>query len=124
MIPPPEKKIPGGLLIVDDRVEVLRALERLLGLYFEDVYCATTPPEADAQLKDKTPRFLLCDYWLGEKYPPATGFIPRWRRENPCLLRVVLMSGTNSASIPPCEGIDEVFAKPLDTVRLINFFAR
>jgi DNA-binding NtrC family response regulator len=124
MMPPPEDKLTGGLLIVDDRPEVLRALERLLGLYFEDVYCAMTPPEGEAVLKDKAPRYLLCDYWLGEKYPPATGFIPRWRKEHPCLQRVVLMSGTNSASIPPCNGVDQVFAKPLDTPRLIAFFTR
>lgn len=124
MMPPPDKKLPGGLLLVDDRVEVLRALERLLGLYFENVYCASSPPEAEERLKAHSPRFLLCDYWLGEKFPPATGFIPRWRREYPCLARVVLMSGTNSASIPPCDAVDQVFAKPLDTVRLIEFFMR
>lgn len=124
MMPPPDKKLTGGLLIVDDRAEVLRALERLLGLYFEEVYTAMTPPDAESTLEQRSPRFLLCDYWLGDKYPPATGFIPRWRKEYPCLLRVVLMSGTNSASIPPCPGVDHVFAKPLDTARLIDFFAR
>jgi hypothetical protein len=32
------------------------------------------------------------------------------------------MSGTNSASIPPCDAVDLVFAKPLDTPRLVEFF--
>jgi DNA-binding NtrC family response regulator len=111
-------------LIVDDRVEVLRALDRLLALYFDEVHTAVTPPEAESLLKARSPRFLLCDYWLGEKYPPATAFIPRWRREFPSLHLVVLMSGTNSASIPKCDGVDQVFAKPLDTPRLIDFFTR
>jgi CheY-like chemotaxis protein len=122
MMPPPEQPVPGGLLIVDDRPEVLKAVERLLAIYFEPVYAAHTPPEAEALLKAHSPRFLLCDYWLGEDWPPATAIIPRWRREYPCLQRVALMTGTNSASIPPCAAVEFVFTKPLDTARVVAFY--
>lgn len=122
VLPPPEHKTPGGLLILDDRIEVLRAVERLLALYFEPVYSAVDPHAAEALLRAHSPRFLLCDYWLGEEFPPATGIIPRWRREYPCLERVALMTGTNSESIPQCDAVDKVFSKPLDTPRLVAFF--
>lgn len=107
---------------MDDRPEVLKAVERLLALYFEPVYAATTPHDAESLLRAHSPRYLLCDYWLGEDYPPATSILPRWRSTFPCLQRVALMSGTNSASIPPCDAVDQVFAKPLNTPRLIEFF--
>jgi hypothetical protein len=109
---------------LDDRVEVLRAVERLFALYFDPVYCALTPPQAESLLRENKPRFLLCDYWLGEEYPPATGFLPRWRAAYPCLERVALMSGTNSASIPTCAAVDAVFEKPLDSPRIVKFFAQ
>jgi hypothetical protein len=110
-------------LIVDDRPEVLKAVERLFALYFNPLYTALTPPAAELTLREHSPRFLLCDYWLGEDYPPSTSLIPGWRRKYPCLQRVAVMSGTNSASIPACDAVDHVFSKPLDTARVIQFFA-
>jgi DNA-binding NtrC family response regulator len=118
----PLQKLPQALLIVDDRDEVLRALQRYMALYFSSVFVAKTPPEAEALLAEHSPALLLCDYWLGEAYPPSTGFIPAWRKRFTSLRRVVLMSGTKSSSIPPCAEIDEVFQKPLDMKRLVEFF--
>lgn len=116
------EKLPQTLLIVDDRPEVLRALERFLEVTFQTVLVAQTPPEAEAQLAEHSPDFLLCDYWLGHQYPPSTAYIPKWRKRFPSLKRVALMSGTKSTSIAPCAEVDEVFQKPLDMPRLLAFF--
>lgn len=118
----PEKKYPEPLLIVDDRADVLRALERFMSLYFECVLVAQTPPEAEALLEKHAPHYLLCDYWLGEEYPPATSFIPQWRTDFPCLRRVVLMTGTKSSSIVSCDQVDRVLQKPLNMEKLVGFF--
>jgi DNA-binding NtrC family response regulator len=111
------------VLIVDDRPEVLRALGRLLGSMIEHVYLAATPEQAEAVLQDFSPRCLLCDYWLGEGQPLATTLIPRWRRRYPCLQCAVMMTGTNSSSIPHCPDIDIVLQKPLDVDEVVGFFA-
>lgn len=118
----PPNKLPEPLLIVDDREEVLRALERFMCLYFEQVLTAHTPQQAEAHLAEASPGYLLCDYWLGDEHPPSTAFIPDWRKRYPCLKRVALMSGTKSSSIAPCTEVDEVFQKPLDLKRLVVFF--
>lgn len=118
-----EAKIPHPLLVVDDRMDVLQALTRFFELDFEHVYAAQSPPEAEAMLRTHQPTFLLCDYWLGEKYPPSTEFLPRWRHEFPCVKRVVLMSGTKSSSIPPCSAVDDIFGKPLRLAQLVHYFS-
>jgi DNA-binding NtrC family response regulator len=124
-IPPrSEPKLDRTLLVVDDRPEVLRAIERYVRLHFRDVWSAQTPDEAERLLITHKPDFLLCDFWLGESHPPATALIPRWRSQCPSLRRVVLMSGTKSSSIPPCPEIDASFAKPLQMSDIIAYFAR
>jgi DNA-binding NtrC family response regulator len=124
-IPPrSEPQLDRTLLVVDDRPEVLRAIERYVRLHFQRVWIAQTPEEAERVLAEHHPDFLLCDFWLGENYPPATALIPRWRSQYPTLRHVVLMSGTKSSSIPPCEAIDAQFAKPLQMSEIIAHFAR
>jgi ActR/RegA family two-component response regulator len=115
------EKMAQSLLIVDDREEVLRALERYMGLYLTAVYGAQTPDEAIAAMQTHAPTFLLCDFWLGEKHPPSTSLIPDWRLRFPCLKRVVLMSGTKSSSIPACDAVDAIFPKPLDLKGLVRY---
>jgi len=122
-LPRAELKLDQTLLVVDDRPEVLRAIERFLKLHFREVWSAQTPDQAREILQIHRPDFLLCDFWLGENYPPATALIPDWRADFPHLLRVVLMSGTKSSSIPPCSAIDATFAKPLQMSEIVAYFA-
>lgn len=117
-------KLDRTLLVVDDRPEVLRAIERFLKLHFRAVWAAQTPDEAREFLAQHRPDFLLCDFWLGETHPPATALIPRWRSEFPFLRHVVLMSGTKSSSIPECPEIDATFSKPLQMMEIVGHFAR
>lgn len=117
-----EPKLPYPLLIVDDRRDVLQALSRFFELDFEHVLSAQTPAQAEVFLAERAPPFLLCDYWLGEEFPPSTEFLPRWREQFPCLKRVVLMTGTKSSSIPACAAIDDIFPKPLRLSTVVEYF--
>jgi len=115
------EKMAQSLLIVDDREEVLRALERYMGLYLTAVFGAQTPDEAIAMMDAHKPTFLLCDFWLGEKHPPSTSLIPEWRARFPFIKKVILMSGTKSSSIPSCNAVDAIFPKPLDLKGLVQY---
>lgn len=92
-----------------------------MGLFFEQVLTAKTPDEAVAALDRHSPTFLLCDFWLGESFPPSTSLIPAWRDRCPSLRRVVLMSGTKSSSIPKSPAVDAIFPKPLDLKGLVAY---
>ena len=120
----PPATLQESLLIVDDRAEVVRALERLMSLYFRQVLVATTPDEAEALLARYQPEHLLCDYRLGQDDALATSLIPRWREANPTLRRVALMTGGGAAAVVPCAAVDEIFNKPLDVSLVIEFFSR
>ena len=111
---PSKPSHPGPLLIVDDRVEVRSALTRFFGLWFQRVYAAASPSEADGILQEHAPCVLLCDYWLGDAFPPGTELISTWRARFPCLQRAVLMTGTRASSLGDVPGIDAVFQKPLN----------
>ena len=117
-----EGKVPYPLLVVDDRLDVLQALTRFFELDFEHVLSAQNPKEAEELLRIRQPTFLLCDYWLGEKHPPSTEFLPRWREQFPCLKSVVLMTGTRSSSVPPCSAVDDIFTKPLRLASVVTYF--
>lgn len=112
---------PGPLLIVDDREDVRWALQRFLSLYFEQVHTAGTPDEAEAALNEYHPTLLLCDYWLGNEYPPATDLIPGWRERYPTIERVALMTGTKAAALGRVHCVDAVFQKPLDMNQVTDF---
>lgn len=116
-------KLDDTLLIVDDRADVLRALERLMRVRVERVYVASTPEEVERQLREHSPRCMLCDYYLGEGQPLATTLIAGWRRSHPCLECVALMTGTNTSSIPKCPEVDTIFHKPLDVKEVVAFFS-
>ena len=118
----PSKKSPDPILIVDDRADVLSAVSRLMSLWFENVLSAETPNEAEALLRQHQPKYLLCDYHLGNDHPPATELVARWREEWPCLERVALMTGTRPSSIRGSPGVDHVFAKPLEVSKVVEFF--
>lgn len=112
----------GTLLIVDDREDIRRAMARFFSLYFEAVYVAATPQEAENILRKNCPTYLLCDYWLGDDFPPSTDLIPAWRQLAPTLKSVALMTGTKITAIgcPPC--VDAVFQKPLEPSHVVDFF--
>lgn len=109
------------LLIVDDRKEIRTALQRFFEMYFERVLVAATPPEAEACLHAQRPTLLLCDYFLGVEWPPATKLIPHWRTLFPFLVRVAIMSGTRSDSIGECPEADAIFEKPLNMREVTEF---
>lgn len=111
------------LLIVDDREDVLRALERLMSLCFDEVLVAHSADEAERLLADHAPPYLLCDYWLGDGQAVGTTLISRWRKQHPELRRVALMTGTNTTSVPNCPGVDEMFKKPINLDSIVSFFA-
>ncbi len=113
----------GSLLIVDDREDVRRAMKRYFSLYFDAVYVAATPTDAERQLRQYQPSYLLCDYWLGEGYLPSTEYIPGWRRLVPTLKRVALMTGTKVAALAKTESVDIVFQKPLEPHEVLKAFA-
>ena len=112
---------PGPLLIVDDREDVRLALERFLSLYFEQVHAAGTPGDAESALNEYRPTLVLCDYWLGDEYPPATDLIPGWRERYPTIERVALMTGTKASALGRAQGVDAVFQKPLDLKQVTAF---
>jgi CheY-like chemotaxis protein len=121
-VPPPSQPLhPGPLLIVDDRVEVRSALTRFFELWFQRVYAAASPREASSILQEHAPTVLLCDYWLGEAFPPGTELIAAWRKRFPCLQRAVLMTGTRASALDDVPGVDAVFQKPLD-LRVVTPF--
>jgi DNA-binding NtrC family response regulator len=105
--------LPLRLLIVDDRPDVSRGMARYFGLFFESVYCAQTPEEAEALLDEHAPHMLLCDYWLGHEHPPGTALIDRWRARYSCLRCVAIMTGTKATAILATANVDQVFQKPL-----------
>lgn len=112
------------LLVVDDRDDVLRGLRRYLGLHFSHIHTALTPPQAEVVLESVAPPMLLCDYWLGDEYPPATVLIAEWRRRFPCVRRAALMTGTSGAALFGKDGIDAVFRKPFDLEAVVAFFSK
>ncbi len=116
-----ETQLRGPLLVVDDVLEIRRSLVRYFKRTFETV-SADTPEETEAGLASVTPPYLLCDYWLGVEFPPATHFIPTWRKKFPFLRRVALMTGTKTTSIESRVGIDALFEKPLDLKEVTDFF--
>ena len=112
----------GTLLIVDDREDIRRAMARYFSLYFEAVYVAATPNEAENILQKYSPTFLLCDYWLGEDFPPSTALIPGWRQLAPSIKSVALMTGTKISAIGSIPCVDAVFQKPLEPSHVVDFF--
>jgi DNA-binding NtrC family response regulator len=116
-----EVQRPGPLLIVDDNAGVRSALRRFMLLHFDQVFTAGTPEEAEAILQAHRPRLLLCDYWLGNEFPPGTELIPRWRECYPTLECVVLMTGTKAESLGLITCLDAVFQKPLKLQQVIAF---
>lgn len=124
---PSDANLQESLLIVDDRVEVLRGLERFLSLYFRQVLVATTPAEAEALLSRYHPEHLLCDYRLrldvGQAEALATDLIPGWRQKHPSLRKVALMTGGGAKAVVACDAVDEIFQKPLDVTSVIEFFS-
>ncbi|HEX2735238.1 MAG TPA: hypothetical protein VHM70_26725 [Polyangiaceae bacterium] len=109
------------LLIVDDRSDVLTALERFMSIHLK-VFTARTLDEAERLLEVERPDYLLCDYSLGEGVPPATSVIPGWRQRHPELQLVALMTGARAVELTSSPSVDEVFQKPLDVRRLAAFF--
>ena len=114
-------KLRALLLIVDDRKEIRAALQRFFEMYLERVLTAASPPEAEECLRTQRPTLLLCDYFLGMEWPPATSLIPAWRATFPFLARVAIMSGTRSESIGNCPEADAIFEKPLNMREVTEF---
>jgi DNA-binding NtrC family response regulator len=112
----------GTLLIVDDREDIRRSMHRYFAAYFEAVYLAGDPHEAELLLRKHRPTYLLCDFWLGDEYLPATEYIPHWRKQVPTLRRVALMTGTNLAALGSVASVDAVFQKPFEPVAVLKFF--
>ena len=112
----------GSLLVVDDREDIRRAMSRFFQLYFQHVYVAASPDEAERILAEKQPTFLLCDYWLGEDFPPSTELIPKWRKLDSSLKLVALMTGTKVDAIASTKCADIVFQKPLEPMAVVEFF--
>ena len=119
--PDDSPKLSELLLIVDDRKEIRTALQRFFEMFFERVLTAATPPEAEECLRTHEPTLLLCDYFLGLEWPPATRLIPAWRATFPFLARVAIMSGTRSESIGDCPEADAIFEKPLNMREVTEF---
>jgi len=112
----------GQLLILDDREDVRVGLERLFGLFFEEVFVAATPADADELLAEHRMPYLLCDYWLGPEHPPGSEVIRKLRKRHDCLTKVALMTGSKVSALTDTEGADIVFAKPLDAKKVRTFF--
>ena len=112
----------GALLIVDDREDIRLAMKRYFSLYFEAVYVAATPNEAERMLREHPPSYLLCDYWLGDGFLPSTEYIPGWRKLAPNIKCVALMTGTKIAALGKTEYVDIVFQKPLEPNEVIKAF--
>ncbi|MCA9623226.1 MAG: response regulator [Myxococcales bacterium] len=110
------------LLILDDRADVRRGVQRFMSLFVSQVFVAGTPEEAEAVLREHAPEFLLCDYWLGPEHPPGTALVERWRHDFPCLARVALMTGTKATAILPAQGVDRIFQKPLRLAEVKDWF--
>ena len=116
-------KHPGPLLILDDRDDLRVSLKRLFGLMFDEVLLAGTPEEAEEHLRNSSPPFFLCDYWLGREHPPGSEVVRRFRKQFPCLERVALMTGSKVSALTDTVGADIVFSKPLNTEKVRSFFA-
>jgi len=58
---------PYRLLIIDDEVEILNALSRLLRDPVNDIRCAQTADEAMAILSRTPIDLIICDYMLGSR---------------------------------------------------------
>ena len=90
------------LLIVDDEVRGLEALERILEDEFE-VRTATNVKDAEAILEHEWIQLLLCD----QRMPETTGvqFLSRVRKQWPDVVRIILSGYTDAEDI--IQGINE-----------------
>lgn len=115
-------KHPGPILVLDDRADVLRSLGRYFRLHFESVLTSRTPDAATQAITEHRPPFLLCDYWLGEEFPPSPTLIREWRRDHAFIVRVAVMTGSDRVAAATSDGVDAVFAKPFDLGQVASFF--
>ncbi|MCB1759093.1 MAG: sigma-54-dependent Fis family transcriptional regulator [Gammaproteobacteria bacterium] len=90
------------LLIVDDEVRGLEALERILEDEFE-IRCATSAREAEAIMEREWVHLVLCD----QRMPGTTGveFLTRVREQWPDAVRIILSGYTDAEEI--IRGINE-----------------
>lgn len=114
--------MPRVLLIVDDRPDVRQAYSRYFKRFFDKVYLAADPAQAETFfVESPAPTALICDYWLGENVPVGPTLIPKWRSRCPSIERVALVSGSEVREVQRTAGVDAVFEKPVDLVKLRGF---
>jgi CheY-like chemotaxis protein len=107
-------------LIVDDEPLFCRAMSRLLGPAFDEVHTATNPDEAEQLLEEHPITHLVCDYRLGQGFPPGTVFVTRWRKLYTSIQRAVLVTGAYDlySNIPP--EVDSVRVKGIEPEQLLS----
>ena len=100
------------ILVVDDEVRSVEALERVLEDDF-DVLRATSAAEAEALLEKEWVQVILCD----QRMPETTGveFLARVRRQWPDVIRMIISGYTDSEDIIEAvneAGIYQFISKP------------
>jgi ActR/RegA family two-component response regulator len=100
-------------LVVDDDVQVCRALARIIGTVFDELLTTTSPGEVEEILKHHAVTHLLSDFDFGEGAQSATGFdyVVRWRRQCPTIERAIVFTGADLSGIPRPEEVDAVIPK-------------
>ncbi|MDA8190256.1 MAG: response regulator, partial [Gammaproteobacteria bacterium] len=90
------------VLVVDDEIRVLEAVERILSERFI-VRLARTPAEAEGICEGEVVHVILCD----QRMPELTGvaFLRKVRERWPEIVRIILSGYTDPADI--IEGINE-----------------
>jgi len=113
------------LLIVDDCEEICRGLRRCLKHHFDEIHTALTPEQAETclALPEHAPTHLLCDYYLGERYPGGSELVRTWRKRYPSIIAAAIFSGSELRELPAGDGVDRVFRKPLEIDAIEAFFA-
>ena len=108
------------LLIVDDTLNVGRAISRVLGRHFDEVHVVTSGAEGDAVLEKTRVTHLVCDQSLGEEDPPGLELVPRWRKEHPSIERAIILTGFPEESLSATPGVDAIVSKLTGTEELVS----
>jgi two-component system OmpR family response regulator len=113
-----------SVLVVEDHAQLRNGMVALLRAQRHDVVAAATVAEATAHLDAATPSHLLLDLNL----PDGTGssILRRIRRQKSPIRVAIVTASANGALLNEARtlGVEEIFIKPPDWDKLLDWIAQ